>query len=226
MRRVIIFICIIVFALSIFQISRYIVDSKKTNDLYGKTAKIYDEGKRDIKKLEKINDNIICWINIPGTKINYPVVKGEDNSYYLNHDIDGNENRHGAIFMDYKNNPKDDKNIIIYGHHMKDGTMFKDLVKFKDKTFFDKNRFIYVDMYDKKIPYEIFSVYITDAYDPYTQISFKDGNDYSNFFNRIKEKSLFPSDVEFSEKETILTLSTCTYEYNDARLVIHARSTE
>ena len=226
MRKIILFICIVLFLFSVFQISLYIMDSKKASDIYEENRKIYHNSNKDVQSLKEVSNDIIGWIKIPNTRIDYPVVKGKDNDYYLNHDINGNENRHGAIFMDYRSNPSEDKNIIIYGHHMKDGTMFKDLVSFKDKNFFNANSFIYLDIENKKSKYEIFSVYITGPDSSNIPITFNSIDDYHDFFSDARDRSLFSSEVEFSEEGRILTLYTCTYEYEDARLIVHAQSVE
>lgn len=229
MRKFILVICIIVLIFSLYQIALYVIEAKNVNDMHREIADIYynnEANKNNKDKFKDLGENVVGWLTIPGTRIDYPVVQGNDNDYYLDHDIKGNENRHGAIFMDYRNDPYEDENLIIYGHHMKDGTMFKDLVKFKDKDFFDKNRYLYLDIGDEKTKYEIFSVYIIDASSASLILSFGDTKEYEAFFNTIKERSLFPSDVSFSENGRMITLSTCTYEYDDARLLVHAFSVD
>jgi sortase B len=116
---------------------------------------------RQIKE-QKSNTKIIAGIYIPNTIINYLVVKGEDNEFYLSKDINGNEDNHGAIFMDYINKANNsDKNTIIYGHNMKDGTMFTDLCKYKERQFFNENRYIYLCTSKGMTKWEIFSAYVT-----------------------------------------------------------------
>ncbi len=226
MRKIILFICIVVLIFSLYQIALYIIEAKNVENMHEEIADIYHSGEDTSEEFEYLGANVVGWLTIPGTKIDYPVVKGDDNDYYLDHDIKGNENKHGAIFMDYRNDPYSDENLIIYGHHMKDGTMFKDLVKFKDRDFFDDNRFLYLDIDRKRTKYEIFSVYIVDANSASLLLSCGDTETYEDFFNTVKEKSLFPADVSFAEDGRMVTLSTCTYEYEDARLLIHAFSVD
>lgn len=175
-------------------------------------------------ELLKVNKDVVGWIKVPDTVIDYPVMQSTDNKYYLEHDINGKKLKSGSIFMDYRNTPAGENwNTILYGHHMKNGTMFKDLMKYKKKDFFKKNRVISFDTLYGNSRWEIFSVYITDIYFDYIQTRFETTEEYLGFLNRITNKSLYKSDVKLGENDKILTLSTCTYEFDNARLAIHAR---
>ena len=198
MKKLIILICLIVFVFSIYQISKYVIETVKTNNIYEGIADIYygsinngAEVEDYIEGIREINPQFRGWIAIPDTKIDYPIVKGQDNEYYLTHDIEGNENKHGAIFMDYRNDLTRDRNICLHGHHMKDGTMFRDLVKFKEKDFFHNNKSIFLDIDGKRQEYHVFSVYISQANSLDIKLSFDDAEEYRDYFNRIKSKSLF-----------------------------------
>jgi sortase B len=174
--------------------------------------------------LLEINEDVVGWIKIPNTSIDYPVLQANDNEYYLNRDIYRKKNRAGSIFMDYRIKLDGrDKHIILYGHHMRDGTMFKDLIKYKNKDFFYKNNVIQFDTLYEEIKWEVFSVYITGTDFNYIKTRFNTPAEYENFLTTIKNKSLFPTDVVLTANDQILTLSTCTYEYDDARFVVHAR---
>ena len=238
MRTFLIIICTVVLLFSVFQIAQYLLDAKHTEDLYADIAETYHKEGEDrraanpdgedpsdgnrLEDIRKINPDVVGWISIPGTGIDYPVVQGEDNDYYLHHDIRGQKNKHGAIFMDHSNHPGEDRSLVIYGHHMKDGTMFYDLKKFKKKDFYDKNKSILLNIQGKTVEYEIFSAYIGNASSLHLKISFPDASAYRDYFTEIKAKSMYPSDMDFSEDQTMLTLSTCTYEEKDARLILHA----
>ncbi|HHY83576.1 MAG TPA: class B sortase [Clostridiales bacterium] len=175
-------------------------------------------------QLREINKDIIGWISIPGTSINYPVVKSDNNSYYLDHNIYGEKARSGAIFMDYRNNAAaKDRHIIIYGHHMRDGSMFTGLMKYKKQKFFEENSIIRFDTLYEEIEWEIFSVYVTPSDYRYTITEFQSDEDFLEFIEKAKKKSMFKKDIELTKDDQILTLSTCTYEYDDARFVVHAR---
>lgn len=183
----------------------------------------------NFNKLQKINKDIISWIYIPNTKIDYPVVKGIDNEFYLHHDAVKSSSEVGAIFMDYRNVIKSnfknsDKNIVLYGHNMKNGTMFKDLTKFGDITFFNENKYIYLDTSYGRHQWEIFSVFVAKSDFNYRQTKFESSNEYLKFLSTIKKKSLVPTNVELSANDQILTLSTCSYEFDNARFVVVARN--
>lgn len=192
-----------------------------------------DEGqdeKREVlekyKGLLMINEDIIGWIKVPGTDIDYPIVQGKDNDYYLNTTHTGEKNRHGAIFMDYRNSKYfDDMNTVIYGHNMRLApNMFRPLTKFaQDQEFFNKNRIIQIDSIYGEQKWEIFSVYVTEINFNYIKRSFASPEEFKTFIAAIRERSAFPTDTIVTEHDNIVTLSTCTYEYKDARFVVHAK---
>lgn len=180
------------------------------------------------ESLQKKNKDIVAWIYIPSTNIDYPVVKGADNEFYLTHDALKKRSSAGALFLDFNNKlgkdaKSSDKNLTIYGHHMKNGTMFKDLIKFRNKDFLNDNKFIYLDTKYRKETWEVFSVYTTAADFNYRQPNFTSSKEYSNFLKSIKSKSIYSTNVQVSANDNILTLSTCSYEFEDARLVVQAR---
>ncbi len=221
MRKIILIICVVVLIFSSYMIVDYFYSGVKTQNMYRDISRSYHEDKDNIE-FKKINDNIIGWIQIPKTGIDFPVVQGEDNDYYLNHDIKGEQDKHGAIFMDYRVRPDQDKNIIIYGHNMKDGTMFEPLNQFKKQEFWEDHRYIHLDIGGEEYRYQVFSAYVTSGEDTdYLQICFASPQDFVDFFDTMKKRSLFPSQLDFTGNENIITLSTCSYEYKDARLVVH-----
>jgi len=164
------------------------------------------------------------WIKINTTNIDYPMVQGKDNSYYLNRNIEGEYVIAGSIFMNYTNNGFSDKNTILFGHNMKDGTMFADLNKYKQKDFFYGDYIIEVETYNgDQLKYEVFSVYTTDVKDHYIIPNFDSNNEYKQFLNKIKDKSMYQSDIEIGVADKIITLSTCATNFTDKRLVIHGK---
>lgn len=181
--------------------------------------------KKEYKKedLSKINSDFKFWLSVENTNINYPVVQSKDNSYYLDKDFYKKDSISGTLFMDYRNKSIDDKNIIIYGHNMKNKTMFNNLNKFKDADFFKKNNKIKITLNGKEFLYDVFSAYIVESDYDYLKTNFNNESDYQNYINDITSKSLYKSPIKVNSNDKIVTLSTCTYEFDDARMVIHGR---
>ncbi|WEK55511.1 MAG: class B sortase [Candidatus Cohnella colombiensis] len=174
--------------------------------------------------LRKANKDFVGWLHIKDTHIDYPVVQTTDNEYYLNHNFRKSENIGGAIFMDYRNK-KDSKssNTIIYGHHMKDDTMFTDLLKFADQEFYDEHPTFTFETTKGEQTWEIFSAYITNTSFNYIIPDFDTKKQFSDFISKVARKSLIKTDVKVSSSDQIMTLSTCSYSLKDGRMVVHAR---
>lgn len=169
-----------------------------------------------------LNADYMGWISINDTKVDYPVVRGQDNEYYLHHNFYKEKDVLGTIFMDYRNiGMGHDDHTILYGHHNAFGHMFADLEKFLSEDFLNENRqFTFSDPYTDRT-YEIISVHFAPANAEYIQTNFK-GNEFTEFYNRVKEESLFPLASEFEEGDKLLSLITCNYVVDDGRLYIHA----
>lgn len=164
------------------------------------------------------------WIKINNTNIDYSIVQGKDNSFYLDKDINKNYLSSGSIFMNYLNHGFNDENTILFGHHMRNKTMFAQLEKYKEKEFFHNNNDIKIEVEnDKVLTYKVFSVYVTDANDNYIKTNFDNKSEYKEFLDKIKNKSIYKSDINVDENDKIITLSTCSYEFNDARMVVHGK---
>ena len=183
------------------------------------------ERKINFNRLEKINPDVIGWIYVPGTKIDYPVVQGEDNEEYLHKTFDAKENSSGAIFMD-----KDGKsdfladNNLIYGHHMKNGTMFADLLKFREKSFIKKSPYIFLVTPDQTRKLRVISAYADKAQGS-IPIVFADQQSRQQYLKTIRDKS--EVSVGISEKtekgiQKIYTFVTCSYEKENYRTFVHA----
>lgn len=180
-----------------------------------------------IEELQQRNPDVVGWITVDGTEIDYPVVQAEDNEYYLKRDWLGADNSAGAIFMDYRNDPEGlrerKSHTILYGHHRQDGSMFQNLMNYKDESYFRENQtFEVTDQYGSHT-FEIFSAYVTGTDFYFIETRFPQDEDFETFIDSIEERSMFDTDIEVTAEDHILTLSTCTYEYDDARYVVHAR---
>ena len=182
------------------------------------------------KKLHETNPDIIGWISIPGTIIDYPVVQTTDNDYYLDHSVIGTYLKSGSIFVDCRNQRNwSDKNTIIYGHNMASGEMFAHLAKFKSGTFLRNNKYVYIYTEECIRIYTIFSAYQTDIYTPYTRVVFANDSDFINWAKNALSSSIKKQSgsFKFSAESQIITLSTCTNSLDDnERFTVHAVLTE
>ncbi len=169
------------------------------------------------------NADYVGWIQVGGTKIDYPIVRGNDNSYYLDRDFLRKSSKAGAIFMDYRNIGQfTDAHTVIYGHYMKDGSMFGDLHLYKSEAFYEENKYIDIQgLYEEK-SYTIFSVTIETA-DDY-EIDLKLSNDA--YLKQIIENSIYDTGMIPDPGIKLLTLVTCSYEIDNGRILIHAFQNE
>ena len=175
------------------------------------------------EKLKAINSNYEMWIEIPNTKINYPIVKTEDNEYYLKHNFKNESNMSGTIFVDYRNNIDEDKNIILYGHNMRNGSMFNNITKFKEDNFFNRNDTINIIRNNILYQYEIFSVYVEEESKVSLDTEFIDNEAFVKYVSNEGLKSMYNKDIIINEEDKIITLVTCSYEYTGARTVLVAK---
>jgi len=197
--------------------------------LYGDPGELNGDGILSIyADLKKQNDDLVGWIQIPGFKkpIDYPVMQAADNEFYLHKDFYKNFSYAGSIFMDYRNNPLQvDRHIILYGHAMNDGAMFGNLKEFPNRQE-DYTRItrIYLDLMNTRLEYEIFSVYFEDATYNYRQTSFASDDEYMEFLERIRSKSVYDYKVKLTPLDKIITLSTCNNNLGEEiRSITHAR---
>ena len=200
------------------------------------------------EELLKQNPDTVGWITISNTNINYPVVrrgsKEEQNTYYLTHSFDGSENRKGAVMMDYRTTADEtinSDNIVLYAHNEKDNTMFGDLDNYKNNgssawsdralEFYKQNPTVTFSTNYEKSEYKIFAIFVTmttDAYDDIPLFDYQnyidfDKSRYIEFIDNIEKRNKLVTDVNYKYGDEFLTLSTCSNEANDARLVIVAR---
>ncbi|MGG0717086.1 class B sortase [Robertmurraya massiliosenegalensis] len=225
------------FLYSAIHLGSYLIDHfenkkviEEAKDLYHATiASSAGDNREQFQPLLAINSDIIGWIKIDGTNIDYPILQAKDNEYYLEQNYQHENNRAGSIFMDYRNDiAGEEKNFILYGHRMKNGTMFADLKKWLDGDIFAENPEIVFETLNKSYQVEVFSVYRTTTDFNYIQTDFSSDEDYANFLKTLQEKSLYPTGLELTADSTILTLSTCDYslDSDEGRLVVHAIITE
>ncbi|ADU25889.1 class B sortase [Ethanoligenens harbinense] len=180
--------------------------------------------KADILAAQQKNSDVVGWLTVPGTSLDMPIVHTTDNSYYLTHNLDKQTYKKGWPFLDYRNDAENlDRNSIIYGHNMGDGTLFGELKQFENLDFLNQHPVLYFGTADADRYWKIFAVYITDVNFYYINTSFPTDNDFTSLVSQMRAQSLFNTNVSVSSTDKILTLSTCTYEFENARFVIEAR---
>lgn len=174
----------------------------------------------DFTGLEEINEDIHAWIKIPGTPVDYPILQSDDSElFYERRDYTGSYSVSGCIFTQYYNR-KDfsDRNTLVYGHYMLDGTFFGSLHNYKDEEFFDENRYIYVSLPDRVLVYDIFAAYEYDNRHILASFNFNNDIEYAEYLNSCLNPSTMVRNVregvELTIDDRIITLSTCT-SYTD-----------
>ncbi|WP_353892730.1 class B sortase [Proteinivorax hydrogeniformans] len=239
LKRIITIVLAVILAFSLFKIGQSFYGYYANRRVYSELESMYQESHRlneekqdtnndddevdKFEKLKEINEDIVGWIKIPETKINYPVVQAEDNDYYLERNFNREWNPGGAIFMDFRNTVEDlGKNTVIYGHRMRDGSMFENLKRYKSQEFANEHRYIKLDTLYDETKWKVFSVYITDTDFNYIETDFDNDEEYQDLLDEIRRRSIIEMDIDVGVENKILTLSTCDYTFDDARLVVHA----
>lgn len=195
-------------------------------EIFEKTVILPEENAEDMIEvdfdlLHAQNEDVVAWIYCPDSPINYPIVQGEDNAYYLNHLLDGNRNSAGTLFMDYRNAEDfSDWNSVIYGHNMKNGSMFGALSNYREQEYFESHPVIYLYTPEQNYRINVLAGFVTEA----------NAEMYSAFNPNEEEKvallknwldaSHFDSEIHPTAENRLVTLSTCSYEYEDARYVL------
>jgi len=175
----------------------------------------------DFETLSQINPDLVGWLYVEGTRINYPVVQGADNGKYLTHQFDGSRNSSGCLFLDAENDPFfGEKNHIVYGHYMKNKSMFYDLGGYKQQEFYDEHPTGWLMTPSGGYRIRFFSGYVANTGADAWDTAFSD-EAYGAWLKTLGKKSCFASGVVPETGDRILTLSTCSYEFDDARFVVH-----
>ncbi len=176
----------------------------------------------DNKEWLSINPDFMGWLQIPGSDIDYPFVRGQDNTHYLKRDFYGKYSESGSVFMDYRNLGNfNDQHSLVYGHNMKNKTMFYNLIKYKDAEFLAENPLVNLSgLYETKT-YKIFSVYEVSADDYEFTLEFENDSAYLNYLKELEALSLHPQNNELTSRQKLLSLVTCSYGEN-SRIIVHA----
>lgn len=247
LRSIILLAAIGVFLFSAYQLVNIYLEYKKGTDEYDKIREYVKEPEKEPEKeepepedkeeeeeelpkapeidfaaLKDINPDVVGWLQMECLEVSYPIVKGKDNDYYLHYTFEGQKNAAGAIFMEYTNNSNfEDLNTIIYGHNMKNGSMFGTFRTLHDQESLS-SPYVWICTPEKNYRYEIFSVHTTSASgDTYTLFSGAD-QQFADYLKKMKGESDMELSAEPAAEDKIVTLSTCTG--NDAtRFVIQAK---
>ena len=174
----------------------------------------------------RLYPDVYGWIDVPGTSIDYIIMQAADNNYYLYREYNGSETRYGSIFADWRcsRTALNNRNLVLYGHNMNTARiMFAPLLDFAVDEEAFQNQVINIITPKGLYTYELFSVYDTNSSYNYIQTKFKSDDDFLEFCERCKKKSIFKKDITFDKNSKILTLSTCTVRGDDMRWAFHAK---
>ena len=187
------------------------------------SPEICEELKEQAQELQETYTDAIGWIYIPDTSINYPIMQGEDNDFYLTHGTDGRSLKCGCIELDFRCENRLQNNFnILYGHNMKSGSMFANVCRFKDKSYYDSHPYGWVYTADSVYRLDFFSVAVTDWHDEIYN-GFRSLDEWTP---HLKEISRIYEEVELTEQDRLVLLSTCSYEFDNARTVLTGKLVE
>lgn len=185
-----------------------------------------------IQTIQKINPDIVGWIEINGTNINYPVLQGKDDEYYLTHNYKKQKSEKGSIFLSKSYDwSLPSSNLLIYGHNLTNGQMFKDLLKYSDEEFYKKHPIIRFTTNNKDTEFEIISVFKSRVYYKneknvfryYDFINANTEKEYNRFVKNAKEASLYNINKTAKYGDQLITLVTCSYHTDNGRFVVIGR---
>ena len=160
----------------------------------------------DFNKLKEQNNETVAWIKVNNTNVEYPVVRATNNSFYLNHSFDKSKNSAGWIFADYKNKfDNTDKNIVIYGHNMRDDSMFGSLKNILNSDWYNNEENTNIALYteNEKYIYKVFSIYKIESEDYYIKTEFSNDNEFEKFIKTLKKRSIKNFNIDISKEDSI-----------------------
>ncbi len=234
--NILFWIFIAIFALCVISLGVYFLEGLLSNDVVepqnDNTSSVQSEAPPlrknpiDFEELQKINTDIYAYIKIPGTVIDYPVVQAtnEDDDFYLHRGLDKKYKFAGSIYSEKKNRKNfTDRNTVLYGHNMLNGTMFQNLHKFRNAEFFEKNQYIYIYTPGHILTYKIIAAYKYDNRHLLNTINYSDNTvfkDYLSYIQNPTSMMVNKREVELDLKSKILTLSTCIGDEKEHRYLV------
>ncbi|MBD5457155.1 MAG: class B sortase [Lachnospiraceae bacterium] len=175
-----------------------------------------------VAKLHEENPDVVGWIKFDNLELSYPVMQGTDNDYYLTHTFSGKSNPSGSIFMEAMNSYDfNDSHTLLYGHNMKNLSMFGALKKYKNGGFYPGNEYFTIYTLDQIYRYQIFAYYDVPADDEIYQVGFEPGDEFQELLNHMKRRSYYDTGVKVVSTDKVVTLSTCSSE--GIRFVVNAK---
>ncbi|MFY0519557.1 class B sortase [Lysinibacillus sp. UGB7] len=243
------FLYLAIFLYSGFALAKYVYTYYETSKSLKEVQSIYEETLETIEKqadvsltstedlmkytvrpqfneLLAVNDGIVGWISVDNTKLNNPILQADNNDFYLNHNFKNRESRAGSVFMDYRNDALDmSRNTILYGHAMKNGTMFGSLKNYLNQDYADAHRTIYLDTLYEGYDIEVFAAYETTIDFYYIETEFKSNESFFQFIEQVQARSTIDMNIEIGPDDKILTLSTCkdSVMSDDHRFVVQGK---
>lgn len=225
--HILLLLCICIFCFSAWKLYSYYRSYKEAKDTYTKIRKetvktTKKERTIDFDKLKKTNPDIVGWVYAQGTTIDYPVVYGKDNEEYLHQDFNKKKSSSGTIFLDHNCDREfASENNIIYGHHMKNGTMFADLLKFRESSFLKKHDTIILYTPKRTLHLRVISAYASKPQNN-IPVTFANDKQRQEYIQKIKNMSEPVVKESKSKSRRIYTFITCSYEKEDNRTYVHA----
>lgn len=224
-RRLIQLLCLLVMVYTGREIIQYFGAYSQVNEEIEQVQTLVQE--QSLNTLQQQYEDVVGWISIEGMKVDYPILQTDNNEFYLRHNYKGTESRAGSIFLDYRNDANlTDRHSIIYGHVLRNGSMFGQLANYAEVEFAQRHQFIEIELAGKKINLQVFAAYETTTDFYYIETDFTDTS-FADFIDTIQDKSQIDLQVNVTEQDQLITLSTCTTSVSDAeRFVVHAKVIE
>ena len=230
LRRILIGILALVFCVSAFHFGKAFLEYRKGDQIYENAMGFVVEAETpvevknensvkrtyteiDFTGIRAVNEDVIGWIQILNSSVDYPLLDADDNKYYLNHAYDRQWSSYGSIFLEPRNNSDlCDRHLVIYGHNMLNESMFASLLKYKKQEYADTHPEITICMTDKDLTYRVFSAYTAHVDSAAYRMTFGDDASFMDMAEQMKANSVIATDIMPTAEDQVLTLSTCTPE--------------
>lgn len=227
-QRIALFLLLVGLSGLVFGLCRWLrtAESYAASSVYYHAAaravvEVHDDGflpEIDFEALKAFNEDAVGWLFCPDTALNYPVVQGTDNIFYLDHLLDESEGVYGTLFLDSESSPED-RNMVIYGHHMKDGSMLACLLHYQEQNYYEEHPAVYYITPEQSYEVRLFAGFETGAVSDVYNRHFVSA-DFGDWLKEMCCRSDFQSDYIPDERVQVMTLSTCAYSSEDARYVV------